>query len=66
MSATCRSGGWGVIQSLPQADMPFEGITAYLSQGDAHQIIFMKFEKDVELPEHAHAGQWGIDRYKAR
>lgn len=48
------------IRNLPQADLPFDGVTAYLSQGENHQIIFMSFEKEVELPEHAHAGQWGI------
>lgn len=40
--------------------MPFEGVHAYLSQGEHHQIIFMHFEENVELPEHAHAAQWGI------
>lgn len=48
------------IINLPQADMPFDGVHAYLSQGENHQIIFMHFDKDVELPEHAHAAQWGI------
>ncbi len=48
------------IQRLPKADIPLEGITAYLSQGSGHQIIFMEFAKDVDLPEHAHAGQWGV------
>ena len=43
------------IQSLPEADIPLEGIKAYLSQAKTHQIIFMEFEKDVELPEHSHA-----------
>ena len=48
------------ILQLPEADIPLDGIKAYLSQGDGHQIIFMEFSKDVMLPEHAHAGQWGI------
>ncbi|PKN32511.1 MAG: cupin domain-containing protein [Deltaproteobacteria bacterium HGW-Deltaproteobacteria-19] len=37
-----------------------DGINAYLSQSDTHQIIFMEFEKDVDLPEHSHAAQVGI------
>ncbi len=49
-----------VIRALPEADIPFNGIRAYLSQGKDHQIIFMEFFEDVELPEHAHEGQWGI------
>lgn len=48
------------IKKLPLADIPLEGIKAYLSQSDNHQIIFMQFEKDVEVPEHSHESQWGI------
>ncbi len=48
------------ILSLPQADMPFDGVTAHLSQADGHQIIFMHFAEDTPLPEHAHAPQWGV------
>ena len=48
------------IRNLPEADIPFEGLTAYLSQSDTHQILFMQFEKDAELSEHAHAAQVGI------
>ncbi len=48
------------IRILPEADIPIDGINAYLSQSDTHQIIFMEFEKDVDLPEHSHAAQVGI------
>jgi len=48
------------IMKLPEADIPMRGISAYLSQGDDHQIIFMEFAEDIDLPEHAHAAQWGI------
>ncbi|SDP77781.1 cupin domain-containing protein [Desulforhopalus singaporensis] len=48
------------IQNLPEADIPVEGITAYLSQSETHQIVFMQFDKDVDLPEHSHAAQIGI------
>jgi quercetin dioxygenase-like cupin family protein len=48
------------IRNLPEADIPLEGIKAYLSQSDTHQIIFMEFEKDVNLSEHSHAAQIGI------
>ena len=48
------------IRNLPEADIPLEGIKAYLSQADTHQIIFMEFEKDVDLSEHSHAAQVGI------
>jgi quercetin dioxygenase-like cupin family protein len=48
------------IIKLPKADMPFDGYEAYISQAENHQIIFMRFNEDVILPEHSHASQWGI------
>lgn len=48
------------IRNLPLADVPFEGCTAYLSQTDTHQVLFMQFDRDIELPEHSHAAQWGV------
>ena len=48
------------IRNLPEADIPLKGIKAYLSQAENHQIIFMEFSEDVDLPEHSHASQWGI------
>lgn len=48
------------IMKLPEADIPIEGIKAYLSQAENHQLIFMQFEKDVDLPEHSHAAQVGF------
>ena len=48
------------IIKLPKADIPIEGVKAYLSQGKNEQIIFMEFEKDAELPEHSHESQWEV------
>ncbi len=48
------------IVNLPEADIPLEGVKAYLAQGERFQIIFMKFEKDVILEEHSHESQWGV------
>ncbi len=48
------------IRNLPVADIPLKGIQAYLSQCDGHQVIFMEFAEDVDLPEHAHAAQVGF------
>jgi len=48
------------ILNLPEADIPLKGVKAYLSQSENHQIIFMEFDEDVELPEHSHAAQVGI------
>ncbi len=48
------------IRKLPRADIPMDGLEAYLSQGKDHQILFMRFEKDVDVPEHTHGDQWEI------
>ena len=48
------------IRNLPVADIPLKGIQAYLSQCGGHQIIFMEFAENVELPEHSHAAQVGF------
>ena len=48
------------IRSLPQADIPLDGIKAYLSQAENHQILFMEFTEDVEVPQHSHEAQWGV------
>ncbi|NOY23840.1 MAG: cupin domain-containing protein, partial [Acidobacteria bacterium] len=49
-----------IIRELPEADIPLEGVRAYISQADSHQILFMEFERDVKVPEHSHGAQWGI------
>ena len=48
------------ILRLPLADIPLPGITAFLSQSVTHQVIFMTFSDDIDLPEHAHEAQWGV------
>lgn len=48
------------IRNFSKADIPIDGITAYLSRSDTHQILFMQFDKDVELPEHSHDAQMGV------
>lgn len=48
------------IKSLPMADIPIKGCSAYLSQGESHQVIFMEFSEDAVLPEHSHDAQTGF------
>ena len=48
------------ILNLPKADLPFDGVNAFLFQGEKYQIIFMEFEKDTDVPEHSHESQWEI------
>ena len=49
-----------LITKLPLADIPLAGVRGYLSQSIGHQILFMEFSEDVEVPEHFHEAQWGI------
>lgn len=48
------------ILNLKEADIPMNGVSAYLSQAETHQIIFMHFSEDIDLPEHTHESQWVI------
>jgi len=48
------------ISNLPEANIPLKGAKAFLSQGSDHQIIFMEFTENVDLPEHSHESQWGV------
>ncbi len=48
------------IRNLPEADIPLDGVRAYLSQSGNHQMLFMEFSEDVEVPEHSHESQWGV------
>ena len=48
------------IRNLPQADIPLSGIKAYLLQAENHQVLFMEFSEDVEVPEHSHEAQWSV------
>ena len=48
------------ILNLPEIEAPYQGLKAYLSQGENHQIIFMEFEEDTDILEHSHDSQWEI------
>ena len=48
------------ITNLPLADIPLDGIKAYLSQAENHQILFMEFSEDIEVAEHSHQAQWSV------
>ena len=49
-----------LIRRLPEADIPFPGVRAWLSQGPDHQIGFFDIEAGAHVPEHSHKAQWGI------
>ena len=52
-----------IINRLPEADLPFPTSTAktgVLSNPPHGQVVFFQIFKDVEIPAHAHKGQWGV------
>lgn len=48
------------VRKLEKADIGLDGVTAYMTGGKGHQILFMSFEEDVILPLHLHKAQWGV------
>jgi quercetin dioxygenase-like cupin family protein len=46
------------IKSLPELDIPFDGVSGHLLQGESQQVAFVSFEKDTNVPEHSHRAQW--------
>ena len=50
-----------VITRLPEADIQFDGVKAWILQSDARQLVFFEFEADADVPEHSHGySQWGM------
>ena len=49
-----------LITGLPQANIPVEGVTGYLLQGEDCQVVFMVFDREVSVPAHSHGAQWGV------
>ena len=48
------------IEKLPQGDIPMPGSQAFILQAEKHQVAFLRLEKDIAVPEHAHAAQWEV------
>lgn len=49
-----------IIHDLPSTDLGIDGVIAKLFQGHDQQIVFMEFQKDLDIPEHSHEAQWGL------
>jgi quercetin dioxygenase-like cupin family protein len=50
-----------VITCLPEADIQFEGVKAWILQANTRQLVFFEFEADAKVPEHSHGyPQWGM------
>ena len=55
------SGYPEVITSLPEADIQFRGIRAWILQGEKTQLVFFEMEPSAAVPEHTHGySQWGM------
>jgi quercetin dioxygenase-like cupin family protein len=49
-----------IVTRHSAANLGLEGIESHLLQAGDQQLVFMSFDRDVEVPEHAHAAQWGV------
>ena len=50
-----------VITRLPEADIKFEGIRAWILQSEEHQLVFFEMKASASAPEHSHDYvQWGF------
>ena len=45
---------------IPEIDLGADGIKTFLSEAGKKQVLFVQFEKDIELAEHAHDDLWGL------
>jgi quercetin dioxygenase-like cupin family protein len=48
------------VTQLPDLELPFEGVSGHLLQGERQQVAFVEFHADTEVPEHSHRAQWEI------
>ncbi len=48
------------ITKLPTADIPLDGVRAWISQARDHQVVFFDIDPIGEIPPHSHGEQWGI------
>jgi quercetin dioxygenase-like cupin family protein len=49
------------MQSFPALDLPLpdDVVRTMAVRSDAGLVVFFEFLQDVDLPAHAHQGQWG-------
>src|SRR5262249_10828174 len=49
-----------MIARHPAVDLGREGVESHLIQAGEQQFVFMSYQRDTDIPEHAHAAQWGV------
>ena len=56
-----KSSTWpDFVRSLPEADLPFDGLRGWLLEGEFGQVLFMETDVEVIVTQHSHGDQWGI------
>lgn len=48
------------IQGLPQANVEYDGLSAWMLKGQEAVVVFMEAEEEVIIPRHHHGAQWGV------
>jgi hypothetical protein len=48
------------VRSLPEADLPFEGLRGWLAKSESSLLMFNESAVELAVPEHSHGDQWGI------
>ncbi|MFH1636001.1 MAG: cupin domain-containing protein [Chloroflexota bacterium] len=48
------------VQNLPEADIPFDGLSGWLLTSQSGQILFNESDVEISIPEHSHGDQWGV------
>ena len=49
-----------MIKSLPEIEIPINGIRGRLLQSKTKQVVFFDIEPVGKMPDHSHCAQWGI------
>lgn len=48
------------VRSLPEADLPFDGLRGWLLQSESGQVLFNESDIELTVPAHSHGSQWGV------
>lgn len=48
------------ILTLPQVEIPVDGVMGFCLQDDEKQVVFFVFEEGVSFPDHSHCDQRGM------
>ncbi|HNQ22849.1 MAG TPA: cupin domain-containing protein [Phycisphaerae bacterium] len=49
-----------LITDLPEADLPFSGLRAWILQGTERQAAFFDIDAIGDVAPHSHGEQWGV------